>query len=262
MFGTGKHQPKPTEKAKDFFQSMKKAVKRKQSNEITTVSTSKAKRTLIAVPSDSEENANQSTSTSRTGPTGGKRAQRAMVQSEDDEDSLHGGAEVIEIPAPKPGHNGNESESELESPEEDSEGEMSMCLMMLCYRSFISITGRLSKDWISPIYAFFEPFPVIGHDNGRRYHEFKCVAKGCGKRIRRFLDTKDAKSTSNMRKHARNCWGEEVVKSADEARNCDTARDSIVKAILTNGSITASFERRGKGKVTFSHRQHTKTETK
>lgn len=133
---------------------------------------------------------------------------------------------------------------------------------MLYHKLLIRITGRLSKDWISPIYAFFEPFPIIGHNNGRRYHEFKCVAKGCGKRIRRYLDTKDAKSTSNMRKHARNCWGEEVIKSADEAKNCVTARDSIVKTILMNGSITASFERKGKGKITFSHRQHTKTETK
>ncbi|KAG2741624.1 hypothetical protein P692DRAFT_201842237 [Suillus brevipes Sb2] len=121
---------------------------------------------------------------------------------------------------------------------------------------------RLSKEWVSPIYAFFEPFPIIGHENGRRYYEFRCVAKGCGKRIRRFLDKKDAKSTSNMRKHARTCWGEEVVKAADDAKSCDVARESIVNGILTNGSITASFERKGKGKITYSHRQHTKTETK
>ncbi|KAG0700689.1 hypothetical protein DFH29DRAFT_807315, partial [Suillus ampliporus] len=121
---------------------------------------------------------------------------------------------------------------------------------------------RLSKEWVSPIYAFFEPFPTIGHENGRRYYEFRCVAKGCGKRIRHFLDKKDAKSASNMRKHACTCWGEEVVKAADDAKSCDIARESIVNGILTNGSITASFERKGKGKITYSHRQHTKTETK
>lgn len=120
----------------------------------------------------------------------------------------------------------------------------------------------MSKEWVSPIYAFFEPFPAIGHENGQRYYEFRCVAKGCGKRIRRFLDKKDAKSTSNMCKHARTCWGEEVVKAADNAKSCDVARESIVNGILTNGSITASFERKGKGKITYSHRQHTKTEMK
>ena len=40
------------------------------------------------------------------------------------------------------------------------------------------------------------------------------------------------------------------------------ARESVVKEIKGSGSITAAFERKGKGKVTFSHRQHTKTETK
>jgi hypothetical protein len=65
-----------------------------------------------------------------------------------------------------------------------------------------------------------------------------------------------------MRKHARTCWGEEVVKAADDAKSCDIARESIINGILTNGSITASFERKGKGKITYSHRQHTKTKTK
>jgi hypothetical protein len=40
------------------------------------------------------------------------------------------------------------------------------------------------------------------------------------------------------------------------------ARESVVKEIKGSGSITAAFERKGKGKVTFLHCQHTKTETK
>ena len=32
--------------------------------------------------------------------------------------------------------------------------------------------------------------------------------------------------------------------------------------IKRTGSITAAFERKGKGKITYSHRQHTKMETK
>ncbi|KAG1758017.1 hypothetical protein EDB19DRAFT_1622771, partial [Suillus lakei] len=120
----------------------------------------------------------------------------------------------------------------------------------------------LSKEWVSPIYAFFKPFPTIGHKNGWRYYEFQCVAKGCRKRIQRFLDKKDAKSTSNMCKHARTCWGEEVVKAADNAKSCDVARESIINEILTNGSIMALFKHKGKGKITYSHRQHTKTKMK
>ncbi|KAG2084071.1 uncharacterized protein F5147DRAFT_748844 [Suillus discolor] len=123
-------------------------------------------------------------------------------------------------------------------------------------------TECLSKEWLSSIYAFFEPFPTIGHENKHRYHEFKCLAKGCGKRIRRYLDKKDAKSTSNMCKHACTCWGDETVKAADDAKSSDIAREAIVNRILKNGSITASFKRKGKGKITYSHRQHTKTETK
>jgi hypothetical protein len=123
-------------------------------------------------------------------------------------------------------------------------------------------TERLSKEGLSSIYTFFEPFPTIRHENKHHYHEFKCLVKGCGKRIRCYLDKKDAKSTSNMRKHAHNCWGDETVKAADDAKSSNIAREAIVNRILKNGSITASFECKGKGKITYSHRQHTKTETK
>jgi hypothetical protein len=80
--------------------------------------------------------------------------------------------------------------------------------------------------------------------------------------VRRFLDKADAKSTSNMRKHAKKCWGEDVVASADLANNANEVRATTVRGILNPTSITAAFERRGKGKVTFSHRQHTKAESR
>ncbi|KAJ3487515.1 hypothetical protein NLJ89_g11705 [Agrocybe chaxingu] len=119
---------------------------------------------------------------------------------------------------------------------------------------------RLKKEWISPIYAFFKPTPDIGYEKGRRYHEFRCAAKGCKKGVRRFLDKSDAKSTSNMQKHAKSCWGTETVEIADEAANLNEARKMV--GSLKDGSITAAFERKGKGCVTYSHRQHTKAETK
>ncbi|KAG2094206.1 uncharacterized protein F5147DRAFT_747828 [Suillus discolor] len=121
---------------------------------------------------------------------------------------------------------------------------------------------RLIKEWNSPIYTFFDPIPAIETINGRRAHAFKCMAKGCKVRICRFLDKKDAHLTSNMRKHIKSCWGEGVLEAACEAKNTEEVRTKIVTSILCNGSITSSFERKGKGKVTYSHRQHTRTETK
>jgi hypothetical protein len=78
--------------------------------------------------------------------------------------------------------------------------------------------------------------------------------------VRRYLDTSDAKSTSNLRKHARLCWGVETVAAADETRNLGASLDLI--KTHKDGSITEAFERKGKGKVTYSHRQHTTTQVR
>jgi hypothetical protein len=80
--------------------------------------------------------------------------------------------------------------------------------------------------------------------------------------VRRYLDTSDRKSTGNLRQHAKMCWGDETVKGADNCRDVDLARDALKKATIKDGSITAAFERTGKGKITYSHRQHTRTETR
>ncbi|KIK72754.1 hypothetical protein PAXRUDRAFT_179977, partial [Paxillus rubicundulus Ve08.2h10] len=93
-------------------------------------------------------------------------------------------------------------------------------------------------------------------------HEFKCCARGCKATIRRFLDKKDARSTSNMRKHVKSCWGPEVLMATDDAKDANKVRLKIVPSILRDGSITVAFERKGKGKVTYPHRQHTRLETK
>jgi hypothetical protein len=95
---------------------------------------------------------------------------------------------------------------------------------------------------------------------------FECAATNCkgrtGRDVRRFLDTSDAKSTGNMRKHAKICWGAETVAAADATKSLVGAREVLAKAKLKDGSITAEFVRIGKGKVTYSHRQHTKTEAR
>ncbi len=50
--------------------------------------------------------------------------------------------------------------------------------------------------------------------------------------------------------------------AADNTHGIDAAREVLAKSKLRDGSITAEFERIGKGKVTYSHRQHTKTEAR
>ena len=118
------------------------------------------------------------------------------------------------------------------------------------------------KDWTSPIYAFFEPVPEIEYHDKRRCHVFKCAARGCKHRVRRYLDKKDAKSTGNMRKHVKSCWGEAALQAAMESGNTAAAQEGVINKLLKTGSINASFEQKGKGKVTYSHRQHTRSETR
>jgi len=52
------------------------------------------------------------------------------------------------------------------------------------------------------------------------------------------------------------------MRAADEAKDADEVRKRIVGSVLKNGTITVSFEKRGKGKITYSHCQHTKTEAR
>jgi len=88
------------------------------------------------------------------------------------------------------------------------------------------------------------------------------MGKGNGRMVRRYLDTGDAKSTGNLRKHARGCWGEEAVAAADNTKNVWAVREALGKAKLVDGSIMAAFERVVKDRVTYSHRQHTSSEAR
>jgi hypothetical protein len=59
------------------------------------------------------------------------------------------------------------------------------------------------------------------------------------------------------------CWGDDNVVGADGCGNLENARNGLNKAKkLKDGSITAAFKRTGKGKVTYSHRQHDKAQTR
>jgi hypothetical protein len=69
---------------------------------------------------------------------------------------------------------------------------------------------------------------------------------------------------SNLRRHAKICWGAEVVAAADTTGNLGVAHRALLKQKTegANVSITAAFEWVGMGKVTYSHCQHTKLEAR
>ena len=52
------------------------------------------------------------------------------------------------------------------------------------------------------------------------------------------------------------------MNNSDNASNIESAREALKGAELRDGSITAVFERTGKGKVSYSHRNHTEEETR
>jgi hypothetical protein len=119
------------------------------------------------------------------------------------------------------------------------------------------------KEWDAPVYVFFEPTPSIEYVDGHKAHLFKCGASHCRCKthfVHRFLDKGDAKSTSNLRRHAKTCWGDETVAAADKTRDVKAARDALSNHKDKDGSITSAFQHAGKGKVTYSHRQHMKPE--
>ena len=78
---------------------------------------------------------------------------------------------------------------------------------------------------------FFRPEPRIENINGRRVHVFMCAAGRCrgknGCDVRRYLDTADARSTSGLRRHAKNCWGGDAVEAADGTKGLESARFGV-----------------------------------
>ncbi|KAF8546744.1 hypothetical protein OG21DRAFT_1380350, partial [Imleria badia] len=109
---------------------------------------------------------------------------------------------------------------------------------------------------------FFHPRPAIIDVDRRCAYNFKYAARGCKVKVRRYNDTKDARSTSNLRKHVKVCkgWGKEILETADQAKNANEVKSKLIGR-LQDGIIMAMFERKGKGQVTYMHWQHTRDET-
>ena len=147
-------------------------------------------------------------------------------------------------------------------------------MTLFCSEAKLNLTmwliEHLSKDWTSPNYVFFRRTPQIKYINGCQVHVFECAAKKCrgknGWDICQFLDTDDAKSTSGLCWHAKNCWGDEAVEAADSTQDStqdlEGARIVLAKTKLHDGLIMAEFEHIRKEKVSYSHCQHTSTEAR
>ena len=76
-------------------------------------------------------------------------------------------------------------------------------------------------------------------------HVLQSLARARGKSSRsvnHYVDKSDVSLTSNLRKHAKICWGDDVVKAADEMKDLTRVRAIVVKLGLGNASIMAIFE--------------------
>jgi len=132
------------------------------------------------------------------------------------------------------------------------------------FHRLICQLARLQKFFNSPIYAFFKSLPTIEYIQGHKSHVFECAAPMCGCKTRfvhRFLDKSDARSTSNLRHHAKICWSDEAVDTADGSQDVKATQATLegLKA-NKNGSIMDAFQKISEGKAVYSTCQHTKIE--
>jgi len=188
-----------------------------------------------------------------------------ILESTDDEDDI----QQDQAPGPEQKKRQKKSTTPEADEKQESDGEELGKPKNILHLDCTDYTpARLQKEWRSKVYAFFHPDVKICHVDGRKCHEFSCNARNCkgkGKNprlVRRFLDTKDRASTKSLRVHAINCWGREIVDQSEDAKNISSAREALKGAELRDGSLTAVFERTGKGKVTYSHKNHTSTESR
>ncbi|KAG2042434.1 hypothetical protein BDR03DRAFT_943371, partial [Suillus americanus] len=106
----------------------------------------------------------------------------------------------------------------------------------------------LKKTWRSAVYTFFKLHAVaVQYHNGRLVHFFPCGAHKCKLSVggvRRFQDSKDKSSTTNLRHHANGCWGKEAVDRAFSGG----------KVQATSGSVFSAFARKGQQPVHHTYR--------
>ncbi|KAJ7888159.1 hypothetical protein B0H14DRAFT_2562520 [Mycena olivaceomarginata] len=114
---------------------------------------------------------------------------------------------------------------------------------------------RSSEDkhkWTSPLYTFFKDNveTVTDSHDGRKYQAFKYNAPGGCKSKSDYLGVKryqtkvngdphsDRSSTSNLKKHAKHCWGADVVDARIKGIAADAPRDGSIFAAFTRSWTT------------------------
>ncbi|TFY54699.1 hypothetical protein EVJ58_g8703 [Rhodofomes roseus] len=186
--------------------------------------------------------------------SGARTAQRRTVEIEDVEDvdeasSRRRSTEPINVDT-------SSSEDEASRKGSDSDGSED-----LAEETAEQELARMQRKWTAPAYAFFWPDPAIEHIDGRRIHTFRCANTGCKHDVQRYLASKDATSTGNLRKHIKKCWGVEALEAADWMSTASKAKESIEKYKRTQ-DIKVAFGAASQKSFHYSTIQHTPTETR
>jgi hypothetical protein len=173
-----------------------------------------------------------------------------------------GNVEMIDLISDGNSRDGSDSG---EGPERDNESDVELGNILFLSITIVwlkLVTERMKKKWRAPIYGFFKPVPEIVYKDDRRCHVFRCLADGCTNVVRRFVD-RDS-STSNLIKHSKKCFGDNTVKAAMSAKNAMEVRNKVVGDVMKNGKLTAVFEKKDRQQrhVSYSHRQHSRVETR
>lgn len=95
----------------------------------------------------------------------------------------------------------------------------------------------MKQLWYSLAYVYFNPNMKIEEHKGQLVYVFTYLNKHkCqSMKIHWYQDTHDWNSTSNMLKHIKTCWGEEVRKAVENAKDAEKAREMIIKPYVQSG---------------------------
>src|ERR1700720_3195763 len=94
-----------------------------------------------------------------------------------------------------------------------------------------SASDALQEHWRSPIYTFFKSNVIYQVHDGRPSHFFTCTApkcKGGAGGVRRYKDSKDKSSTTNLKHHALHCFGADAVNAAIAGKEHTNRRGGIL----------------------------------
>ena len=95
----------------------------------------------------------------------------------DDDDDIDPAPELenTELYGEDDDNDNDNDELKIIKPIETAEAQWGQYTMEGSFPSTSSL-GHLYNEWVSPIYAFFEPTPSIVTVDGQRVHKFKCTA--------------------------------------------------------------------------------------